>query len=34
MAGQEALRPVAWKKAYPETPVQFIQPKNFMDFLI
>lgn len=26
--------PGAWKKAYPETPVQFIHPKNFMDFLI
>lgn len=26
--------PGAWKKAYPETPVQFDQPENFMDFLI
>ena len=26
--------PSAWKKAYPETPVRFVTPKNFMDFLI
>ena len=25
--------PAAWKKAYPETPVQFVHPKNVMDFL-
>lgn len=25
--------PGAWKKAYPETPVQFANPKNFMNFL-
>ena len=26
--------PGAWKKAYPETPVQFVHPENFMDFLM
>jgi predicted AAA+ superfamily ATPase len=26
--------PAAWKKAYPEIPVQFIHPKNFMDHLV
>ena len=26
--------PSAWTKAYPEAPVQFVHPKNFMDFLI
>ncbi len=25
--------PAAWKKAYPESPVQFVHPKNFMQFL-
>lgn len=25
--------PAAWKKAYPETAVQFVHPKNFMQFL-
>lgn len=25
--------PLAWKKAYPQTPVQFAHPKNFMNFL-
>ena len=26
--------PAAWQKAYPETPVQFVHPQNFTDFLI
>lgn len=26
--------PGAWKKAYPEAPVQFVRPKNFTDFLM
>lgn len=25
--------PTAWKKAYPDTPVHFVTPKNFMDHL-
>ena len=25
--------PGAWKKGYPDIPVQFVHPKNFMDFL-
>ncbi len=26
--------PGAWQKAYPETPVNFVQPRNFTDFLL
>jgi len=26
--------PTAWKKTYPEAPVQFVTPQNFMDFLM